>query len=44
MYVFQITDTFFRQVGPHQCDVEYPIDRKVLRARGESNPGLTGER
>ena len=28
-------------MGPHQCDVEYPIDRKILSATEDSNPDLT---
>ena len=31
-------------IDPLQCDAEYPIDRKILSAMGDSNPGLTGER
>ena len=26
IHVFQITDTCFRLIGRHQCDVEYPTD------------------
>ena len=40
---YLITDTCFGLIGPHQCDAEYPIDRKFLSAMGDSNPGLTGE-
>ena len=43
VYIFQITDTCFGLIGPHQCDVEYPIYRKIPSATGDSNPGLTSE-
>ena len=39
-----ITDKCFGLIGPHQCDAEYLIDRKLLSAMGDSNPGLTCER
>ena len=29
---FLITDTCLGLIGPHQCDAEYPIDRKILSA------------
>ena len=41
--IYLITDTCFGLIGPHQCDEEYPIDRKILSAMGDSNPGLKGE-
>ena len=45
MIIFlSITDTCFGLTGPHDCDVEYPIDRKILSEMGDSNPGLTGEK
>ena len=26
--IFLITDTHFGLIGPHQCDAEYPVDKK----------------
>ena len=40
MFIFQITDTQFGLIGPPQCDAEYPIDRKILSAMGDTNPDL----
>ena len=42
--IFQITDTVFWLIGPHECDAEIHIDRKVPSAMGDSGPGLTSER
>ena len=44
MYIFLITDTCFRLISPHRCDVEYHIDRKILSAMGDSNQALMDER
>ena len=44
IHTYLITDTCLGLIGPHQCDAEYHIDRKILSAMGESNPVLTGER
>ena len=35
-YNISITDTCFGQIDPHRCDVEHPIDRKIIRAMGDS--------
>ena len=43
MIIFQITDTGFRLIGPHQCDAEIHIDRKILSTTGDLNPGLEFE-
>ena len=41
--IFQITDTHFGHIDPHQNDVELHIDRKILNATGDGdlNAGLT---
>ena len=34
--LFQITDTGFQLISPHQSDAQISIDRKILNAMGES--------
>ena len=42
--IYLITDTCFGLIGPHQYDVKYPIDQKILSAMEDLTLGLIGER